>query len=161
MFNLPKAIQLHNLVETAPFLGTGPDTLLRIPEALRVHLNDSAKHRAFHSAGCELRFRLNSPAFKIHIETCDVGATQHGGGLAQILFGDFSHCYFPVGMGTTAFECTAPALENLQNVSDSPFFDPRLVRVLLPTHTAICDIKMEGAFGSPEPGDIPAKRVLH
>jgi hypothetical protein len=33
--------------------------------------------------------------------------------------------------------------------------------VLLPTHSAICGIKLEGDFSAPEPGDIPSRRVLH
>ena len=161
MLNLPENILLHNFVGTAPFLGTGPDTLLRIPESLRVNLNDNAKERAFHSSGGELRFRLHSPTFTLKIESCSVGATQFGGGLAQILFGDFSHNYFPVTKGTTTWECTAPAYENLGNVSSQPIFHPEMVRILLPTHAAVCGIELEGEFSALQSGDIPARRVLH
>ncbi|MDF3129536.1 SGNH/GDSL hydrolase family protein [Kiritimatiellaeota bacterium B1221] len=161
MFELPEEIQLHNIVETAPHLGTGPETLLRLPESLRVHLNDNAKERAFHSTGCELRFRLKSPSFKIKIQTCDIGGLQHGGGLAQVLFGDFSHGYVPIILGENEFEFNAPVHDNLAKVSDHPLFHPELVRILFPTHAAICGIDLTGDFAAPEPGDIPARRALH
>ncbi|WFB35375.1 SGNH/GDSL hydrolase family protein [Kiritimatiellota bacterium B12222] len=161
MLNLPPEITLHNIVGSAPHLGTGPETLLRIPESLRVHLNDNAKERAFHSSGCELRFRLKSPVFTLHIHACQIGGTQSGGGLAQILFGDFSHLYFPIVKGDNCITCTPPNPENLQLVSKNPTFHPALVRILLPTHAAICGIQLEGEFAAPEPGDIPSRRVLH
>ncbi len=161
MLSLPEEIQLHNIVETAPYLGKGPETFLRLPENVRVHLNDNAKQRAFHSSGCELRFRLKSPSCKISIKTCDIGGMGHGGGLAQILFGDFSHGYFPVILGENEFEFTAPQHDNLSKVSEQPLFDPALVRILLPTHAAICGIEMDGSFAAPEPGDVPERRALH
>ncbi|MDA3874708.1 MAG: GDSL-type esterase/lipase family protein [Kiritimatiellae bacterium] len=159
--NLPSSIQLHNLVETAPHLGTGPEAWLRIPDNLRRCLNEKARQRAFHTSGCELRFRLCSPTFRIRIRTCDIGATQFGGGLAQVLFGDFSHSYFPVGEDPVDIEITGPDLNVLESSARNPLFHPRLVRLLLPTHAAICELALDGDFAPPEAGDIPSRRVLH
>lgn len=158
---LSPSVQLHNWVETAPHLGTGPDAWLRIPETLRVSLNDSARQRAFHTAGCELRFRLRSPGFRIRVRACEVGAPQHGGGLAQVLFGDYSHTYFPVGLDPVDIEITTPDLDVLEASARNPLFHPRLVRVLWPTHSAICECTLDGDFAPPEPGDIPTRRILH
>jgi len=161
MIHLPEAVQLHNIVDQAPYLESGPDTFLRIPKELRIQLNSSAKQSAFHSAGCELRFRLKGPSFKLRIETCGIGAPQHGGGLAQLVVGDFSHTYFPVGLGVTKLECTLPEHGHLSLVSESPYFHPELIRVLLPTHAAICGIEIDGDLSAPLPGDVPKRRVLH
>ncbi|WFB35374.1 SGNH/GDSL hydrolase family protein [Kiritimatiellota bacterium B12222] len=135
--------------------------MLRIPENLRRTLNKNAKVCASHSTGCELRFRLKSPSFTIHIQACHVGGLPHGGGLAQILFGDFSYTYFPIVEGENHITCTAPDHHNLRDVSNHPCFHPDLVRILLPTHASISGIQLKGDFTSPQSGDLPSRRALH
>lgn len=158
---LPTAVHLHNIVGTAPLSENGRELWLRIPETVRGCLNDNARQRAFYTAGCELRFRPLSPGFRIRIRACDVGAPQHGGGLAQVLFGDFSHIYFPVGFEPFEIDITAPDLDVLEASARTPLFHPRLARLLLPSHSAISELSLEGDFAPPEPGDVPARRVLH
>lgn len=160
---LPQNATLHNIVELVPHPKTGDSVISRIPETLRVCLNGNAQERALNSTGCELRFRLLSPNATIRIKASEVLAAHHGGGLAQILFGDFSFTYFPVGTESTAvYEITAPDYELLENAAgDDYYFHPRLCRILLPTHAAISAVEIEGDLAAPESGDVPQKRVLN
>jgi len=89
-----------------------------------------------------------------------VAAHQHGTGNAQLIFGDFSRLYFPVGRETAKVEIEAPDYAGLAAASPDPIFHPRLVRLLLPNHTAICELKIDGDLCPPEPGDAPGRRVL-
>ncbi|MBC2601568.1 SGNH/GDSL hydrolase family protein [Puniceicoccus vermicola] len=159
---LPSAAQTHNIAEFIEHPESGLSAISRIPQSVREHLNDNARQRALYSTGCEIRFRLQSPSAKIHIRTCEIGAAHHGPGLGQILFGDFSQTYFYVGKEPTVVEINAPDYEHLSKAcNQSSLFDPRLLRVLLPTHTAICEVSVEGEIAPPEAGDIPSRRILN
>ncbi|MGE9290070.1 MAG: GDSL-type esterase/lipase family protein, partial [Puniceicoccales bacterium] len=123
---------------------------------------DNARQRALHGTGSEIRFRLKSPTVKISIGACEIVAQEHGGGLAQILFGDFSYTYFPVKHSIHEIEVTAPSYENLEQGAAGEFlFHPRLMRILLPTHSVISHLSIEGEIAPPQPGDVPSKRALH
>ncbi len=159
---LPKQVYQHNICEWVNHPQAGEKVISRIPESLRVKLNENAQERALCSAGCELRFRLNSPTATIRIRACSVLAKHHGGGLAQLLFGDFSATYIPVTEDLLTYELVAPDYEQLETVpSQERQFHPRLVRLLLPTHASICEVSIEGDIAPPEASDMPALRVLN
>ncbi len=160
---IPKLVSTHNIAELVTHPDSGETVISRIPESLRVSLNDNAKQRALNSSGCELRFRLNSPSAKIRIRACEVLASHHGGGLAQVLFGDFSHTYFPVTTHTPVeYQLDAPDYEILEQAAgDNARFSPRLVRLLLPTHASICEIEIDGDITPPAEVDVPTKRILN
>jgi hypothetical protein len=160
---LPENVATHNITECVPHPETGKSVINRIPESLRIQLNANAQQRALHSTGCELRFRLKSDTATLRIEACEVGGGSHGGGLAQLLFGDFSHTYFPVEANKVAtVELTAPNYCQLEQAArDAALFHPRLARLLLPTHASICRIEIDGAIAAPEPGDLPSRRILN
>jgi hypothetical protein len=75
--------------------------------------------------------------------------------------GDFSHTYFPVRLGVTEYTCILPEHENLGLVPDAPLFHPELIRILLPSHSAICGLDIQGDLAPPLPSDVSGKRVLH
>lgn len=156
----PDGATLHNVAEIVPDHRTGEPVFCRIPESLRINLNEKAQRGAFHSAGCEVRFRLTSESITLKIRACQVGAEQNGGKLAQILFGDFSHTYFPIETTETVIQVTAPNYARLEMAPQPRQFHPRLMRVLLPTHAAICQCEIEGDIAPPELGDVPALRAL-
>lgn len=160
---LPQQAETHNIVELVRHPKTGDTVISRLPEKLRVCLNDNAQERALNSSGCEIRFRLNSPKATIRIRACEVLSSHFGGGLAQILFGDFSQIYLPVTANVPVeYELNAPDYEALERASDAhTCFHPRLVRLLLPTHASICQIEIEGDIAAPAAGDIPSKRILN
>ncbi len=159
---LPKHAALHNIAEIVNHPVHQVPVFSRIPESLRIHLNANAQERALYSAGSEVRFRLTGPRAILRIDACQVASTDFGGGLAQVLFGDFSQRVFPLGVGTSA-ECTldAPDYGILEKVAaDQRLFHPRLVRLMLPTHASICGIDIEGEIAAPETSDVPARRLL-
>jgi hypothetical protein len=160
---LPAIDYLHNVSAFVAHPSARETVLSRIPDSLRVRLNDHAQQRALHCAGCEFRFRLNGPEATIRIRACEVGARKHGGGLAQILCGDFSHTYLPVTEAGVA-ECILTDMDYawMEKVpAVGRLFHPRLVRILLPTHASICELSVEGDIALPEPGDTPGRRVLN
>lgn len=159
---IPKAASTNNIVEIVEHPVFGTAVISRIPETLRVCLNANAQQRALHSAGCEIRFRLNSPEATIRLRACEVGAEQHGGRLAQVLFGDFSHTYFPLMVAATAeYKLSNPDYSILEKAAHSGRrFHPRLVRLVLPTHASICQVEIDGEIAPHEPGDLPDRRVL-
>jgi hypothetical protein len=158
---LPENTATHNITEIVAHPESGLPVINRIPESLRIQLNPNARQRALHSIGCEIRFRLNSPTATLRIRACETGAPHHGGGMAQILFGDFSHTYFPVGQTTSTIEVTAPDYDLLEKASPAPLFSPRLMRILLPTHSSITQLEIDGVVSPPEVGDLSAKRMLN
>ncbi|MDQ8194679.1 SGNH/GDSL hydrolase family protein [Coraliomargarita sp. SDUM461004] len=160
---LPTDAITHNIAELISHPETGQRVISRIPQELREHLNEHAQQRALHSSGCELRFRLTGPTATLRLQASEVIASHHGGGLAQILFGDFSHTYFPVLENKLIeYEITAPNYNDLEQASaGQQLFNPHLVRILLPTHAAINHLEIVGAIAPPAPGDIPTKRVLN
>lgn len=157
---LPKGATAHNVAEIVPHPETGDLVLSRIPEKLRVTLNDFARRNALHSAGCEIRCRLAGPSATLRLRACQDATSKQGGGLAQILFGDFSSAIFPVGTELVTLEIKAPDYAALERAAPSSAFHPRLLRILLPTHAAMSQIEIDGDILPPEPGDVPARRLL-
>lgn len=160
---LPEAASTHNIAELVTHPEKGETVISRIPESLRICLNDNAKQRALNSTGCELRFRLNGPRATIRIRACEVLATHHGGGLAQVLFGDFSRTYLPITVGTPIeYEIEAPDYEMLERATGpNTHFNPRLVRILLPTHASISAVEIDGDISPALASDLPRKRILN
>ena len=159
---IPAQAKQHNIADFIEYREAGCPVISRIPESLWHHLNNNARQRALNTSGCEIRFRLLSPTAKVSVQACEVLATQHGMAQAQILFGDFSYTYFPVGREPTEIEINAPDYDELLEASsEDRLFSPRLVRLLLPPHTAISELSIEGELALPEPEDVPAKRVLN
>ncbi len=76
-------ILLHNVAVQFPHQRTGEPVFSRIPALLRSALNANAQERAMQSAGCELRFRLAGQRATLRLRAAEVGAREHGGGLAQ------------------------------------------------------------------------------
>ena len=62
-------VTLHNAGEFAKHPRTGELAISRIPDSLRVHMNDLLKNEtAFDCAGVELRFKINSGKVKINLQ---------------------------------------------------------------------------------------------
>lgn len=159
--NLPQHAVTHNVAEIVSHPEHSEPVLCRIPDSVRLALNEKAQLRALESAGCELRFRVTSPSLTIGVRACSVVARHHGGGLAQVLCGDFSKTYFPVTADGATCELELPDFALLEAAAGpQPAFHPRLVRLLLPTHASICGLSVTGDLAPPEPGDTPAKRLL-
>ncbi len=160
--HLPELARIHNIAEIVVHPERDLPVLSRIPECVRTHLNSNAQERALYSAGCELRFRLLGPEVSFRLKACQVGVSDFGGGLAQVLFGDFCRCYVPVELDVPVTRTVkAPDYVSLEMASTGQRqFHPRLVRLMLPTHASICEIEVDGDIAAPEPSDCPARRLL-
>ena len=158
----PPNTTVHNVAAMVPHPGTGDPVFSRIPEALRVTLNNDARQRALHTAGCEIRFRMVGTAgATCRLRAVEVGGQHHGGGLAQVLYGDFSYTYVPIHPDQdTVIDLPLLEMDALVKASRGGSFDPHLVRIALPTHSAITGLTIEGDVAPPEPGDTPGTRML-
>ena len=63
-----KNVELYNVQEMIESEKGESKLLTRLPDELRVTLNNSAKNCALHTAGCEIRFNLKSEKVKIVLE---------------------------------------------------------------------------------------------
>lgn len=159
---LPGSVRFHNIEDFMEHSVTGDAFISRIPGSLREQLNANARHRSLNTSGCEIRFRLTGPTVRFRLRACEVLSTHYGPSQAQVLFGDFSHTYFHVDEAVAEIEIAVPDYDGLMKAhGERSLFHPRLVRLLLPPHTTISELAIEGDVAPPEPGDVPAKRVLN
>jgi len=154
-------VELHNVAELIPADDGVGQYMLRIPDALRPHLNDSAKNNAPCPAGCEIRFNLepgDTATITLATDVEDIVPP-----LVEIFQGCFRTQVAVIDKEPT--ELTVPALgaENaLEPVTaDHKLpFDARLTRVLLPPLHRVKLLGIEGTMTPPRAGQTPARTIL-
>jgi hypothetical protein len=132
--------------------------LTRIPDELRLTLNDGAKRAALSAAGCEVRFNLNGPQAKLTLVSEDRAPIP-----LEVYQGSFlisSHL-----IDTDPAEVivnSPPNLEVLERVAKDRGlpFDARLTRMVLPYHPPLRLIDFEGEASPPEPEQTPQRTQL-
>ncbi|HOK56160.1 MAG TPA: SGNH/GDSL hydrolase family protein [bacterium] len=135
--------------------------LSRIPERVRVKLNDNAKTRAIMPAGCELRFRLKSQKAKIVMKTDTEVVWRNG--ICEIYFGDFFERWYFVSENPSIIEIQYPQnLEKLKELKKEKGlkFDPEVVRIILPHLVDLRILEIEGEFNPPEKNQVPDKKFI-
>lgn len=151
-----KNMCLHNVAE---LIETDDGILLtRVPDGLRVTLNESAKTRAVMPAGCEMRFNLKSKEAKISLK-----ANEGETGIAEVYQGNFLLSHHFVTGGISEIKTGLPGnIEKLREISREMKlpFDAGLTRVVLPHIVTLKITGIEGDFALPEKKQVPGKRYL-
>jgi hypothetical protein len=133
----------------------------RIPENLRIKLNDSAKNCAFMPAGCELRFNLKSEKAKIIMKANkEIGWRT---GMCEVYFGDFFYGWYYIDENPRTIEISYPQnIEKLKSLSEKENlnFDPYLVRIILPYLIDLRILEIEGDFELPKEEQKPEIKYL-
>lgn len=156
--------QLHNVAELIPREEGEGYYLNRLPEALRVELNPSAKRRVRTPASVEIRFNLHHGDARIVLRKSNDCEKRNGlPVLAEIYRGDFLESWAVVNSDWTEIRVSARAESSLLGKAaarGASRFDPALVRVTLPHLQGVQLRSIEGEISPPEPTQVPATRYL-
>jgi len=151
-----KNICFHNVEE---MIETEDGILMtRIPESLRVILNEGVQTRALMPAGCEMRFNLKSGEAKIILKLTE------GAGVAEVFQGNFHVGQYFVDERPAEIVVGVPAnlseLKKLSAENNLPFC-PQLTRIIMPYRYPVKIVNIsDGEFGLPEREQLPEKRYL-
>ena len=148
--------ELHNVHELLDDPGGAGSICCRVPNDLRVTLNESAKNNALQASGCEIRFNLEGPRAVITLRSPE------GPTLAEVYQGDFFSALHIVNQTPTRIVVARPDSEPVmrQVTPSSARFDTGLTRVVLPWRPAVRLVSIEGETSLPGPDQAPATRYL-
>ncbi|MFH0797244.1 MAG: GDSL-type esterase/lipase family protein [Candidatus Omnitrophota bacterium] len=157
---LEEGVELYNVAELIEENGSGR-LFSRIPNRLRLSLNESARIQALTLAGSEIRFNLNGAKATIVLKT-----EGEGWGIAEVFQGPFQVGWHYITSQPTEITVSLPDnLETLEkaNKKDGYLFDPRLTRIVLPhlVPVRLIDINVrDGSIVPPRAGQTPSQRYL-
>ncbi|CAN7229774.1 hypothetical protein LJR153_000900 [Paenibacillus sp. LjRoot153] len=163
-----KNVELFNIEEVHELKAEGVYALSRIPERIRVELNEKAKRAAFFGCGTEIRFNIEDEYVKLVLKRTPKEGAVLDTGIIEIFFGSFqaSWEYSPRILTTEAITeimikkpKNINVLERLTKERGLPF-DPNLVRVILPYDWKNYLIDIEGNCTPSRVEQIPSKRYL-
>lgn len=148
--------ELHNVHELLDDPAGAGSLCCRVPNDLRVTLNESAKNNAIQATGCEIRFNLEGPRAVITLQSPE------GPSLAEVYQGDFFSALHIVNETPTRIEVARPESEPVmrQVTPASARFDTGLTRVVLPWRPAVRLVSIEGETSLPGPDQAPDTRYL-
>jgi hypothetical protein len=169
-----KNTKLHNIHELLETPGTDKDgegdgdedgegvgegyALTRIPNELRITLNDGARRAALSAAGCEIRFNLQGPRARLVLRS-DAKSTVP----LEVYQGNFQVSSHTVDAAPTEIEVTTPtnieALDRATRERGLPF-DANLTRMILPYRPPLRLIDFEGDTNPPRPWQEPPTTQL-
>ena len=152
-------VELYNVVELVePEVGAGK-FFTRVPNELRLTLNESARERALCTAGSEIRFNLESGSVKVVLQF-----EGEAWGFVELYQGPFQVSTHEIGptakevvIEHSANSASIEVLVQIAQERKAPF-DARLTRVLLPhwPQIRLLDICTDGArITSPRGGQTP------
>ena len=149
-----KNLSLHNIEDVREVMWPpGIFKLQRMPEDVRLKLNEGAQGRGLATANSEIRFVCEGP-FTIHLRS------PNGENQFHIAYGSFLGRSYPIS--DCAIEVEAPEIMSKlhrDRLSEQPF-DSRVVRVLLPNaEVEFVRLEAEG-LRPPRPEEVPKKRLL-
>lgn len=148
--------ELHNVHELLDDPGGAGSICCRVPNDLRVTLNDAAKTNALQASGCEIRFNLEGQRAVITLRSPE------GPTLAEVYQGDFFSALQVVDAAPTRIVVERPDTEPvMRRVTPSGArFDTGLSRVVLPWRPSVRLISIEGETSLPRPDQTPDTRYL-
>ena len=148
--------ELHNVHELLDDPGGAGSICCRVPNDLRVTLNESAKNNALQASGCEIRFNLEGPRAVVTLRSPE------GPTLAEVYQGDFFSALHIVNETPTRIVVARPDTEPVmrQVTPSNARFDTGLTRVVLPWRPAVRLVSIEGETSLPRPDQAPATRYL-
>ncbi len=151
-----KNAEMHNVVELIDAeLGEGKQ-VCRVPDALRVTLNESAKVNALACAGSEIRFNLRGESARVVLRA-------EAPALAEVFEGAFQVSQNIVGMEPTEIVISRPSDPDLHSRLTREKrlrFDSSLTRVVLPYAGLVTLVDIQGDIEPPRDGQTPATRYL-
>jgi len=151
-----KNICFHNVAE---IIETEDGMLMtRIPDGLRVILNEGVQTRALMPAGCEMRFNLRDGEARIILKLTE------GEGVAEVFQGNFQVGQYFIDEKPAEMVVGKPAnlseLRMLSAKNNLPFC-PELTRIIMPYRYPVKIAGINGGeFGLPEKRQLPEKRYL-
>lgn len=148
--------ELHNVHELLDDPAGAGSICCRVPNDLRVTLNESAKTNALQASGCEIRFNLEGPRAVITLRSPE------GPTLAEVYQGDFFSALHIVDVTPTRIAVARPESEPVmrQVTPASARFDTGLTRVVLPWRPSVRLISIKGDTSLPRPEQTPDTRYL-
>jgi len=149
-------VELYNVEELIPSEDGNGKILTRIPESLRIKLNDSAKNNALSPAGCEIRFNIKGDSAKIVLESADFS-------ILEIFQGSFQISWHIIKKEPTEINVSIPQnikkLEEITKKQKLPY-DAYLTRIILPYRPIIKLLDIKGNVSLPEKEQVPSKKYL-
>ncbi len=148
--------ELHNVHELLDAPGGTGNIICRVPNDLRVTLNEAARINALQASGCEIRFNLEGPRAVITLQSPE------GPTLAEVYQGDFFSALHIIDVTPTTIVVERPESEPVmrQVAPSNARFDTGLTRVVLPWRPAVRLISIEGKTALPEANQTPGTRYL-
>ncbi len=149
-------VELYNVAELLT-PGDGDGKLIsRIPNKLRLTLNENAKLRALYAAGCEIRFNLKDESARI-VLSCEEPS------IAEVYQGNFQISWHIIDAEPTEIKVSLPEnidfLEKVTKEKNLPF-DAYLTRIILPYNAKTRIFTIEGETSPPSRDQSPEKRYL-
>lgn len=152
-----KGVELYNVQDLLEDEHGHGRAFTRIPNSLRMKINDSARLRALETAGCEIRFNLKSNSATISLES------QECPSIVEVYQGCFLVAWHIIATEPTEISVGLPPeteqRERLTKEKGLPF-DANLTRILLPWRPAPRLIDIEGEFDPPRPEQTPSMKYL-
>jgi len=149
-------VELYNVAELLTPEEHAGKLLSRIPNDLRLSLNQNARLRALYAAGCEIRFNLIGDSARI-VLSCEEPS------IAEVYQGTFQISWHIIGTEPTEIRVSLPQniafLEKVTKEKDLPF-DARLTRIILPHNARTRLFTIEGETSPPRRDQTPEKRYL-
>jgi hypothetical protein len=131
----------------------------RVPDGLRLLLNEYARAYALHTAGCEIRFNLLSDQAVVHLQ-CPDGIFP---AIIEVYQGPCQTNWTIVGTDPTAIPVERSVTRDLvRRLGTSGVFpyDPELTRILLPWNSSTQLVGLDGHVSVPRPDQIPLRKYL-
>ncbi len=152
-------VELYNIQELLDD-EDGGSVFCRIPNDLRLRLNDSAKNNAVATPGSELRFNLTGEQVKITLRNTGEQAVP---ALVEVYQGSFLISVHAIGTEPTEITVVhhplSKRLGELSQEHQLPY-DINLSRVILPWRPPCRLIRIEGATALPRPDQTPATKYM-
>ncbi len=152
-------VELYNIQELLDG-EDGSQVFCRIPNDLRLQLNDSAKNNAVATPGSELRFNLTGEQAKITLRNTGEQAVP---AVVEVYQGSFLISVHTIGTDSTEFTVAHhPLSERLSELCQEHQlpYDINLFRVILPWRPPCRLIGIEGGTSLPQPHQTPATKYL-
>jgi hypothetical protein len=154
-----KNVELHNIHELLDDETGEGKTCCRIPNDLRLTLNDSAKNNALQATGGEIRF--NRTGERVVITLLNTNPDQPS--MVEVYQGDFLKSIHAIGPTPTEVVIEKPEFLDLIHEVTAPgdlLFDTDLIRVVLPWRPPVKLISIEGETTPPRPDQSPPLKYL-
>ncbi len=151
-----KNAELHNVAELIDAEQGEGKHVCRVPDALRLTLNDAAKRGGLAGSACEIRFNLKGESARVVLRA-------EAPALAEVFAGVFPVSQNVVGMEPTEIvipRAQYPDVRSRLTREKRLRFDSSLTRVVLPYAGLVTLLDIRGDIEPPREGQTPATRYL-